>query len=296
MATLQRAQTGNRVYNGVGQAPNIGQVSASGAQGYLQRELRKRNGARPVGGDGKSDRRSGVAARALGTMFNNPGRPVAAPASPMKNKNKGTGALKGNNQGKGKNQGNKPKGIRDGTIIPNQPMQVPQVTVNANGILELPYNQDLSMDAWTAVNESNNELLALQQEEQEAALQAMQARRDAEVQYNQLKTETESSNAGRGALYSSMHGKNVADNVTNYSNTLADISAQQSQLSASLAQRRAAIQTALNQQLSAQAQQYGHDLGENEAGNLGYGQAAIKPGKNKNQNKNKNKGKGKGKK
>ncbi len=68
MVSIQQARTGNRVYNGVSQSPNRGQVSAKGAQGYIQREIRKKQVAGPVrqvGGDGQSDSRSAVAAQAL---------------------------------------------------------------------------------------------------------------------------------------------------------------------------------------------------------------------------------------
>lgn len=71
MVSMRTAQTGKRVYRGVGQSPNMGQVSAKGAQGYIKRELRKKARAgivRQVGGDGKSDSRSAVAARALRRM------------------------------------------------------------------------------------------------------------------------------------------------------------------------------------------------------------------------------------
>lgn len=64
----QQAQVGKRIYGGVTQAPNQGQVSAAGAQGYIQRELKNKAAAgvqRRVGGDGKSDNRSAVAAQAL---------------------------------------------------------------------------------------------------------------------------------------------------------------------------------------------------------------------------------------
>lgn len=64
-------QTGKRVYNGVSQSPNRGQVSAKGAQGYIKRELRKKQKSgvlRQVGSDGKSDSRSAVAALALKRM------------------------------------------------------------------------------------------------------------------------------------------------------------------------------------------------------------------------------------
>lgn len=63
--------TGKRVYNGVSQSPNKGQVSGKGATGYIVRELRKNAQAgvvRRKGGDGKSDGRSAVAAMALRRM------------------------------------------------------------------------------------------------------------------------------------------------------------------------------------------------------------------------------------
>ena len=79
MAGFNQAQTGNRVYGAGGRAPNMGQVSAKGAQGYLAREQRKsRNGAvtRPIGSDGKSDSRSGVAANALKRQMKTTSAPV----------------------------------------------------------------------------------------------------------------------------------------------------------------------------------------------------------------------------
>lgn len=71
MASIRKAQTGKRVYRGVSQSPNMGQVSAKGAQGYIKRELKKkaRSGiVRQIGSDGKSDSRSAVAAMALRRM------------------------------------------------------------------------------------------------------------------------------------------------------------------------------------------------------------------------------------
>lgn len=76
--SIRKALTGNRVYKGGTTAPNKGAVSAKGANGYVQRELRKRKMASPKrpggiarplvspkGSDGKSDRRSRVAAMSL---------------------------------------------------------------------------------------------------------------------------------------------------------------------------------------------------------------------------------------
>lgn len=71
MTSIRKAQTGKRLYGGVSQSPNMGQVSAKGSQGYIKRELRKKRASgvvRQVGGDGKSDSRSAVAALALRRM------------------------------------------------------------------------------------------------------------------------------------------------------------------------------------------------------------------------------------
>lgn len=90
MSSIQKAQTGNRVYNGAGTSPNKGQVSAKGAQGYIQRELRNKNdlnqkrqsgvaAANPKGSDGKSDSRSAVAAKSLSRMSGKSGGSIPDP-------------------------------------------------------------------------------------------------------------------------------------------------------------------------------------------------------------------------
>lgn len=287
MTTFRQAQTGNRVYRGVGQSPNMGQVSAQGAQGYLKRELRNRNQGgvvRPVGNDGKSDSRSGAAARALrggqisGNLGNNVGRPGA-------NKNPGRkmqGTKSPLNQGQGQGQavGTTPS-----------PVQIPQVTVNANGTLELPYSQNMSSAAIQALNESNEELLNLQMEEQAMAQEAMQGRRDADIAFKELGKQNLSTNASGGTAFSSKYGKDVADTSTAYSNTLSDISRREADFNQNAALRRATIQRSLNEQLAAAAQENQFDLTE-DAGSLGYGQYqgdTHSHDKNRNKNKNKNK-------
>lgn len=278
MATFRQAQTGNRVYQGARQAPNKGPVSAAGAQGYLQREIQNRNKgtARPVGGDGKSDSRSGVAAKALNRLTG-PGRGRPNPLSAQ------------------------PKPPPPPAANPNSPSglpapMIPQVTINANGILELPYSQNLSADALANVEASNADLLAVDQEEQQAALEAMQNRQAAESQYSQLKMQTESGNASRGALFSSMNGKNIVDNANVYTNTLAEISGREASAKADAAARRAAIQASLNQQLAAGAQNYANEMNES-AGDYGFGQGYGQQGERnvRDRDKNKNKDKGKNK-
>lgn len=214
MASLQRAQTGNRVYGGASQAPNRGQVSAKGAQGYLQRELKNRNQGgivNPVGRDGKSDSRSGVAARALGNS--GIGRQQAGGLKTPPNKNK-TGGIQGNQQAA------PPVGPPMGSVA--QP-PAPQIRINDKGLLELPYNQNMSASALAAYGDSNDELMALQQEEQQMALEAMQGRRDADTQYGQLKTQSLANNASGGTAFSSMYAKQVSDNASAYTNTLGEI-------------------------------------------------------------------------
>lgn len=262
MVSFNKAQTGNRVYNGAGQAPNKGPVSAAGAQGYLKRELnnRNRNSARPVGGDGKSDSRSGVAARALRSMVGG-GRPQAGglkqPTRPgvMSNLPTAPPPPAANS--------NSPSGLP-------APM-IPQVQINANGILELPYDQNLSATSLAAVDASNADLMAIDQEEQQAKIEAMQNRNAALTQYGQLKTQTESGNASSGSLFSSMNGKNIVDNANAYTNTLAEISNREASATSDAATRRAAIQASLNQQLAEAAQTYANDMNEN-AGDYGFGQ------------------------
>lgn len=301
MATMRQAQTGNRVYRGVGTSPNMGPVSAKGAQGYLQRELRKPAAAtaRPVGSDGKSDSRSGVAARALNNTIG--GRPQAGKLNQPK-------GPQGVNSGLGqKGQHQQPVGAAPAQQAP----VVPQIKVNANGQLELPYSQNLSLAAMQALQGSNDDLMALQQEEQELQQMVQQGRRDAETQYGQLKEQTLSGNASNGTAFSSMYAKGVADNATAYSNTLADLSRQETDGQQQFAARRAAIQNSLAQTLAQQAQEEADALNE-DAGSLGYGtyqgedhshdKNKPKPKPKPNQNKGNNNGakggpvKGKGKK
>lgn len=260
---MQKAQTGSRVYGGTTTSPNMGQVSAKGAQGYLKREMRNRNQGgvvRPVGNDGKSDSRSGVAQRALNNNLG--GRPQGASFGGIKQQ----GGAKNPLANKQKPQTAQPVGAQS----PMESPQPDQVRVNDQGLLELPYSQNMSQGALQALKDSNDELLALQQEEQQMQQQVQQGRRDADIQYGQLKTQTLGNNAAGGTAFSSMYGKAVGDNANAYSNTLADLSKQESDFNQNASARRAAIQNSLSQQLSQYAQDNAVELGD-DAGTLGYG-------------------------
>jgi hypothetical protein len=277
MVSLQKAQTGARVYLGARTSPNRGQVSAQGAQGYIQRELNKKRQMgpiAPVGADGRSDRRSAVAARSL---------------QRARSKGKDTGGLKppiGPN-GPGVTTGgpkdpNNPPGNPGGPVGGNNGGGVvPQVQVNDEGLLELPYNQDFSMEQYQALQDANNQLLGLKVQRDEQNLKFGQQKRDADLAYNQLKSHTLNANAAGGTAFSSMYGTAVANNANQYANQIGDLTAENDSILKNLDLQQTTIQTSLNQQLQELAQQYADQLG-GEAGSLGYGtnQQAIGPGTN----------------
>lgn len=275
MVSFQKAQTGARVYLGARQSPNRGQVSSQGAQGYIQRELRNKNSlqqgrlggrplATPVGSDGKSDSRSAVAAQALKRKNNMQlgGRPNL-------------------------NQGGKNKPWEDGRPVvpapgaPPQTPQTPQVIVNDAGLLELPYNQDFSMDQYNALNEANDQLLGLKSEADQQGLEYTKSKRETQLGYEQLRGQTLNQNAAAGTAFSSRYGTAVANNANAFANQMGDLEAANTSFTQNQALQRAAIQNALNQQLGLGVQQYAGELGD-QAGSLGYGNATqqVKEGRN----------------
>lgn len=319
---VNTALLGKRVYKGAGQAPNRGQVSGKGAQGYLQRELRKKqtfNASRlgrpnrpmgnPRGSDGQSDNRSGIAAQALNRrlggrpIVGNGGRPAPVgtppigggfgrrppPGMPMPTDGAGgrrpppvgvpitdgAGGIK-NGDSPYKGPGNGPNSGFDpnGPAVPGQPQQnsQPQVTVNDEGLLVLPYNQQYAEEQYSALEEANSELLGLNSEAAQQQLAYGQSKRETDQAYEQTKRGTLNQNAAGGTAFSSKYGTAVANNAGQYSNTMSQLDAENAAFSQDQAFRRAAIQDALNRQLGQSTQQYGGELAE-EAGSLGFGNA-----------------------
>jgi hypothetical protein len=281
MATLQQAQTGNRVYNGAGISPNMGAVSAKGAQGYLKRSIKQRNLGRPIGGDGQSDRRSGVAQAAMqrfvgaknvtvhnyGPGFRNGGRPMVKPNKP---------------QSGGKPQGEqfKPdKGQPEhGTMgkTPNQQVQQPQqikapsVQVSANGQLNLPYNQDYANAVLQANTDYNNGLTGytndLNQADLDYTTQTNQANRD----YQALQGRTLNLNAAAGMAFSSRYGTAVANNASDYANQIAGLQSQNNLAHQNYTSNVNNLGTVRDNTIGAAAQAYANSLNP-QAGTLGYG-------------------------
>jgi hypothetical protein len=266
MVSLQQAQTGKRVYNGLSQAPNRGRVSANGAQGYIQREMRNAQNAGPLrqqGNDGFSDSRSTTAAQALRRRnqdgkakgagpYNNTGRPQAGPYN-------------GDKQPPFTPPG--PPGQGAG---PGHSAQPPQITISADGVLQLPYDQSYATEQLSAITEANDKLLGLKSEADQNNLAYTQNKRNADLANQSLQSQTLNQNAASGTAFSSQYGTAVANNARAYAGEIGDIEAQQGSFNNNLGLQRQAIQSSLNQQLAMLAQGYAHDLNE-QAGTLGYG-------------------------
>lgn len=257
MLSRNKALMGKRIYNGVSQSPNRGPVSGKGASGYLQRELRKgRMSANTVGRDGKSDSRSGVAANSLrktkGPGFQNEGRPVVGSGGRQPFQNEG-----------------RPIVGAQGAQEPAQPAQ-PQITINDQGLLELPYNQEFASEQMGLVGEANEQLMGLNAEAQQQQMEYTTGKRDTQLAYDQLRRQTLNANAAGGTAFSSRYGTAVAQNANQFANQMGGLEQANTLFGQQQAVQRGAIQTNLQQQLAALAQQYANDLGA-EAGNLGFG-------------------------
>lgn len=269
MFSRWQAQTGKRVYGGTSQAPNRGQVSAAGAQGYIKRELRNKNRAgvvRRMGSDGQSDNRSSIAAQALQRQRNQ-GRPIVGhPNNQGGPKPPGGGGTFGGS-GNPLNPLGGGGGQQGGTVVPS-------VQVNANGILELPYNQDFAVEQLAAINDANNQLLGIKMEGDQQALEYGAGKRNAQLAYDNLQKQTLAKNAAGGTAFSSMYGQAVAGNATGFANQMGDLEQANTNFLNNQSLQQATIQSSLNQQLAALAQQYANDLND-QAGTLGYGRATA---------------------
>lgn len=219
---------GRVVYGNGSYAPNRGPVSPQGAMGYLQREISKPRkpqfaGASVVGPDGQSDTRSGVAAGMLRNTKGHPKNP------------------KGNKGPKG------PKGPKE----PQEPQAPPppQVKINDNGTLDLPFNDNWSNTVLDAYQSMNSELMGITAESQQQGLEYMGASRDLNQQYGSMQRDTLSDAASRGTAFSSGYGMNVAENARQYGNARNDLDTQNSMFGQNTELQRLAIQNAFNEML-----------------------------------------------
>ena len=269
--SMATASTGKTVYGNGSYAPNRGQVSAQGAQGYLQRELAKgRNVVSPVGRDGMSDQRSGVAATALKRVQPTPQK--AAPSNGIIQNEGG----KGNTTSAGNTT--PPSNSAPATQTPQPvepagpvaPTMPPVVNINDAGTLELPFNYAYSQEVLGALGEYNDQLLGLQLESQQQGAEYAKNKRDAGVGYEGQKVRTLSDNASRGTAFSSGYGVAVGRDANQYTNYLNDLESSNTMQQNSYNMRRSAIVNAFNHMLQSAALNYGNDLTDS-AGDLGYG-------------------------
>lgn len=153
---------------------------------------------------------------------------------------------------------------------------VPTVNVNANGLLELPYDQNFASGTLEAISGANDQLLGIKSEEDQQGLSYQKSLRDASGAYGTQQRTTRNTSAAGGTLFSSRYGTGVVNDATAYANQVGDIEGQNAAFKQDANLRKTAIQTALQNQLASLTQAYADKLG-GEAGTLGYGQAKNTP-------------------
>ena len=259
---------GRTVYGSGSYAPTRGPVSPAGAQGYLKREMRKGGnvglfgGVSRLGRDGQSDTRSGMAAAAMQRQDRWAGKEGGPGFNP-------------NSTHKGGKTGITPAQTRPHTIAPpitpqqTQPV-TPTVTVNAAGTLELPYNQQYSEDVLAGLADTNQALLALQQQQQQQALAYAEQQRQEGINYTNQQRGTLNDNAARGVAFSSGYGVAVGNDANNHNNMLNQLAQDNANKNAEFEFNRTTIMNAFKDSLRQAAQQYGNELND-DAGSLGYG-------------------------
>lgn len=159
----------------------------------------------------------------------------------------------------------------NGPGLTDQPQSM---QVNPNGQLDLPYSPDMAWQVYSAQNDANQQLLQLQMQQQQQQLQYNQMLRDAGLQYGDLKRDTLNNAAARGLAYSSMYGKDVAENARQYNNYIGDLNSQNALFNQGIDLSRTQIQNGLSDLIRAASLQQAQNL-ESQAGNLGFGQSQI---------------------
>ncbi len=271
MLSTNQALRGRNVYGNGSFAPNTGRVSGQGTMGYVAREQRRQNGLSQRGNDGQSDTRSGLAAQAMGRQqsFNRPGqqqnnRPNNASWKPGKNNNHwqpGANASQPNGAASGQSAGTVPA----------------TVTINDAGTLELPYDQEWSMDLIGATGDYNSQLLELQAAQQQQAMEYQRGKSDLAKAYESTQRDTLNTGAGTGAAFSSAYGVAVGRNALDNQNANNDLDTQNSLFQQNTNAQRLAIQNAFNQLLQQAAAERAAAAAE-QAGSLGYGQSGSGSG------------------
>lgn len=144
------------------------------------------------------------------------------------------------------------------------------VTTNANGMLELPYNQAFGQAGYDALQQANEGLLGIKTATDTQALQYGQTKRNQEMAYKSLQGQTLNANAAQGTAFSSKYGNAVTTNAQGYANQMGDLENQNTAFLQNAALQKTNIMSGLNNTLAQQAQAYAQELAK-QAGTLGYG-------------------------
>lgn len=245
-----RSLMGKTAYSNGSTAPNRGPVSAQGAKGYLQRELaKKRNqvqqgpySKQPVGRDGQSDRRSGVAAN-------------------MK-KNTKAGALKSGKIGGGVPGRTDPKlaaaggsGAKAPSTYQDFYVEPPKVVVGPTGTINIPISQQFSDDVLAALGDYNAQLLDLASQEQQYSLEYNNAMTQTNRNYGDQQRFTLNDNSSRGVAFSSGYTQAVGRDAENYQTNVNTLNQGYANFQNSIAAGRANIQDVFNRLLQSSARQ-----------------------------------------
>lgn len=157
---------------------------------------------------------------------------------------------------------------------PIEPKTTPKtgsyVTTNANGMLELPYNQAFGQASYDALQQANEGLLGLKTATDQQGLEYSQTKRNQEMAYKSLQGQTLNANAAQGTAFSSKYGNAVTANAQGYANQMGDLENQNTAFLQNAALQKTNIMSGLNNTLAQQAQAYAQELAK-QAGTLGYG-------------------------
>jgi len=264
---FNRLAAGKKVYRNGSHAPTRGRNKP---KGYIKREQRK-----------KKQHRSGLAKAALRRMRkrDKANGPKYGPKGHL---------LKKYRKPKKKAVAKKPVAKKAATppprvgsppvVTPPEPPAPanPYIEINANGQLDLPYNEQYSWDVLDQTQAMNKSLLDLQQSQQSQQNEYNIGLRDLGKQQEESQLNTLNNASSRGLAQSSMYGKDVAESSTEFNNARTDLDTANNAFQQNAQLSRMTIQNQFNDMLR-QSGLKNAEAQAGNAGNLGYGQATATP-------------------
>ncbi len=260
---FNRLAAGKKVYGQGSYAPTKGQVSP---QGYIQREIKKRNqqalsqrgGVSRVGNDGQSDTRSGVAKNMLDSrgrqavVRGGPVRqsPLAAPTGPTR-----VGPVK--------------SPVKAPAVSSTQSF-TPAINITPTGALELPYGSEFANQVLDAQMSYDADMLDLQQQQQKNELDYQSGTRNLNESYKGRQADTLNNNAAAGTAFSSAYGVGVNEDARNFNNMKNELDTGYNAFNTNATGRRNQNLANFNSFIQRAMAGYADSLAS-DAGNLGFG-------------------------